>query len=273
MAKTKAEKQSALSATKVADIPGDVSETEVNSLSEANEFGKVDEPEDFAGLQDLALELGITIEGKTEDELRVALGFKSRIAPKKVVKVKNLISIPVGCDPNVRAAIEKANADISLAQQKADEAKEQMLLVRKQAEAANAEIIAAAQAKQAELALTVDAKLLAYNEAFTAAQPFIEKMNAAKAELELAQQAAGIKSVKRGGNSGPRNTSHEPSPAYEVNSAYEIERNGVKVQAIYKGKVKAMAEGKFFDKFQEVLSKKFFNKAHYPAVALAATTA
>jgi hypothetical protein len=258
-------------------------------------------PKDLAEAQDMAEQAGIDYVGKTLDQLTSELTGGVPPSPKKkLVKVKKSIEVPTNVDPAIKAAIDKANAEIAIAQAKVAEAKEQQKKAKDEAkakaEAEKAERIAKINAekaaKEAEAKKATEelearkaeaTKYLEEAEKVVAEkQAVVERTgqelkdasaaaNLATQELKDAISAANgwksilgqkVATVKT--STGTRvGTKVVDMTKYEVGQTYTVSNKGTMVEATCKCIINGGADRKKFYKFKETVSGNVFHIRAY----------
>lgn len=233
----------------------------------------------LAEAQDAAEAEGIEFIGKTLDQLIKDLTKKAEAAApapaKKVVKTPPVHKTPEGVDPAIKAAIDKANADIALAKQKVAEAKEAQKKqieenkkkwaeekaaaeeaarklkeeAKKQKEEAEAKAKEALEANRAEnekKLADAEAELLEADKNFLAAK---EAISAAKVKIAEAKKALGQKVAKASSGKGKERAPKDLT-VYTPGETYQIMDGGVLVEVTCKRTFVGSKSGNTFYQFK-----------------------
>lgn len=246
-------------------------------------------PKDLAEAQDMAEAKGIDYVGKNLAQLTAELNgtvIGQEKDKTKAIKVKKEIEVPANVDPAIKAAIDKANAEIAIAKAKVQEAKEAAKKEKDEKKAAadkeKADRVAKIQAEKAEKEATAkkeaeefEAKKAEREKALAAAEELLGvvtiSFNEAKAKMDEATAAVSelkkllgqkVPSVKKAGTGGGGARVVDMTK-YVVGQEYpEVNNKGNIVAATCKGVVGSAGRGKFY-KFKETLSGNIFHiRAH-----------
>lgn len=232
----------------------------------------------LAEAQDAAEAEGIEFIGKTLDQLIKDLTKKAEAAApapaKKVVKTPPVHKTPEGVDPAIKAAIDKANADIALAKQKVAEAKEAQKKqieenkkkwaeekqaaeeaarklkeeAKKQKEEAEAKAKEALEANRAENEKKLaDAEATLANLENVVAEAKLS-IAAAKVQVAEAKKALGQKVAKVSG--GGKERAPKDLTVYTPGESYQIMDNGALVEVTCKRTFVGSKSGNTFYQFK-----------------------
>lgn len=245
-------------------------------------------PRDLAEAQDMAEAKGIDYVGRNLEQLTAALnaGSTPPATTKKLVKVKKEIEVPANVDPAIKAAIDKANAEIAIAKQKVSDAKElaakQKAETKAKAEAEKADRVAKIQADREaaakiaeEAAKALEEKKAEATAKLTEAEAHLERL---KGQAELANNAVkvaqdavnGFKAILGQKVPGVKTTRAAGTGAkvadmtkYEIGKTYTVNNKGVMVEATC---VRVNGDGikaKKFYRFKETATGNVFHFRAY----------